>query len=278
VVELSMVGPRHVRLLEVARQMHVEVLGVGSLPQWANAELLSGVRLISWSQLPAAIEAAARALGPVKERKDAQTPAQAGKLRRPDAETTTERKDAEITEPLEAQGVYESDVAPEPDFDLEGPDLAGTYQQELAPDRGRQPHEQPQDPRPDPQPQPQSNPVAAHPQIPPFEPGSGVLSQVVQSQPPKPLRPQSPGTTEESQLLDTTADGASRVSAEDIGRWISGLDEDHAAPRQPHGDGHSAPRSIDEPQRVPAPKTFKPHELTGLLTPEELDALLGRDK
>lgn len=321
VVELSMVSPKHMRLLEIARQTHVEVLGVGSLPQWANAEMLSGVRLTAWSQLPAAI-AAARALAPTRPQ-----PEKAAPIARPladDADNQVPGPDTHAhEEPFELEGVYESDIAPaQPDFDLEGSDIGGTYQQELDPGAGRQSQEQPQDPQPDQQPQsqpqsgPQSGPQselgAAFPQTPPLGVIAGALAKAAQSQPSRPPRPQSPDTIEGSQLLDATANAdydAAHVSAEDIGRWISGLDEDHAVASVPHGEDHPAPPTaptqrpagvsegaprvpgvrevtlpppsptkIEQPARAAAPTNFKPHELNGLLTSEELDALLGRDK
>jgi hypothetical protein len=302
------------RLLEIARQMHVEVLGVGSLPQWANAELLSGVRLMSWVQLPSAIEAAARAFEPgqtqpsvaqpfqaVRAAADRPVPpAQPGKAVLPaqahDAGNEEPPLDARAPrEPFESQGVYESDIATDQsDFDLEGSDLAGTYQQELDPGVGRRPQEQSRDSRPDAAPLPAA--------------------------PPQPLGSY---TVEGSQLLDSAANGeniVAHVSAEDIGKWISGLDEDHAGPERAssvsgqtpapgataapsaavppqRGPGASEgwlapplprkiidesarplPRALDEPPRGLGQKAFDPHELNGLLTPEELDALLGKDR
>jgi len=226
------------------------------------------------------------------------------------------------TDPSASLGVYESDIARgQGDFDLEGPDLAGTYQQELEPDAGRrpqEPRERPRDPRPDPQPGPESG--VTPPPIPPLGTFAGAPPQAGQSRPPepptsgaaKPPRPQSPGAVDELQLLELLADGdpaAQHVSAEDIGRWISGLDEDHPVSCPPLGGAHSSPPAqptpraasvsdgaprvqsvsgptppplpapmLDEPVRRAGPSAFKPRELTGLLTPEELEALLGRDK
>lgn len=47
VVELSLLSPRHVRLLEVARSRRVEVLGLGGPHPNVRIETLSGVRLVS---------------------------------------------------------------------------------------------------------------------------------------------------------------------------------------------------------------------------------------
>lgn len=60
VVEMRLLGARHVSLLEIARDLDVEVLGVGSLPIGMTAEDLSGVRLIARGDLARAVRALAR--------------------------------------------------------------------------------------------------------------------------------------------------------------------------------------------------------------------------
>jgi hypothetical protein len=164
----------------------------------------------------------------------------------------------------------------ESDFDLGGVDVAGTYQQELEPGIGRHLQEQLPESRPDPQPQ----------------------THAPQSQPAVPPCPQSPDIRGGSPFFDPSADidhVVSHISAGDIGRWISGLDEDHTSPAElaPSASGGTPPpplpaQTLDAPlpaaheRDKPAPgngsRTFGPHELGGLLTPEELEALLGKDK
>jgi hypothetical protein len=51
-VELSCLTPPHRKLLHVARQLGVEVLGVGTFPAGFSAGDLSGMRLISLEDLP----------------------------------------------------------------------------------------------------------------------------------------------------------------------------------------------------------------------------------
>jgi len=59
VVDLRLLAGRHLRLLELARDLHVEVFAVGSLPIGMTAEDLSGVRLMARGDLPAAVRALA---------------------------------------------------------------------------------------------------------------------------------------------------------------------------------------------------------------------------
>jgi hypothetical protein len=56
VVELGALTARHLPLLEVARRVGVEVLGVGSLPAGRSTAELSGVRLIAPQSLAGALE------------------------------------------------------------------------------------------------------------------------------------------------------------------------------------------------------------------------------
>jgi len=55
VADLRLVAGRHLRLLEIARQMAVEVLAVGAVPAGLTGEDLSGVRLSSRADLAAAL-------------------------------------------------------------------------------------------------------------------------------------------------------------------------------------------------------------------------------
>ncbi len=52
VADLRWLRGRHLRLLEIARQMGAEVMAVGTVPMSVTSEDLSGVRLIARSQLP----------------------------------------------------------------------------------------------------------------------------------------------------------------------------------------------------------------------------------
>ena len=60
VVDLRMLRGRHLRLLEIARQNGVEVLGFGSVPAGLSSDDLSAVRLIGLADLPEAIVAISR--------------------------------------------------------------------------------------------------------------------------------------------------------------------------------------------------------------------------
>lgn len=55
VVDLRLVAGRHLRLLEIARQMEVELLAVGAVPPGLTSEDLSGVRLTARADLPAVL-------------------------------------------------------------------------------------------------------------------------------------------------------------------------------------------------------------------------------
>jgi hypothetical protein len=63
VVDFRAFGASHRRLLEVARQMDVEVLGVGALPAGMDSGDLNGVRLVSRPALPGALDRLAAAAG-----------------------------------------------------------------------------------------------------------------------------------------------------------------------------------------------------------------------
>lgn len=51
VVDLRLVGERHLRLLEIARKMETEVLAVGAVPAGLTGEDLSGVRLTARAEV-----------------------------------------------------------------------------------------------------------------------------------------------------------------------------------------------------------------------------------
>ena len=57
IIDLRLLPGRHLQLLEIARDLAVEVFAVGSLPIGMTAEDLSGVRLIARKDLPAAVDA-----------------------------------------------------------------------------------------------------------------------------------------------------------------------------------------------------------------------------
>ena len=57
VVDLACLTPPHMSLLQVARRRGATMVGVGSLPGPANAESLSGLRLIARNDLPQALAA-----------------------------------------------------------------------------------------------------------------------------------------------------------------------------------------------------------------------------
>ena len=60
VLDLRCLTPRHLRLLSVARENHVEVLAVGSLPFGITTTDLSGVRLMAVNDLPDELQRLAR--------------------------------------------------------------------------------------------------------------------------------------------------------------------------------------------------------------------------
>ena len=55
VVDLWRLTGRHIRLLEIARRMEVEVLAVGAIPAGLTSEDLSGVRLTAKADVPKAL-------------------------------------------------------------------------------------------------------------------------------------------------------------------------------------------------------------------------------
>ena len=56
VMDLRLMGQRHLRLLRIARERRVELLAVGAVPAGLTAEDLSGTRLIARADLKAAME------------------------------------------------------------------------------------------------------------------------------------------------------------------------------------------------------------------------------
>lgn len=77
VIDFRAIAPAHVRLLEMARQMDVEMLALGALPAGMGADDLSGVRLISREDLPAAIDRLAAPAAPAEAPQPAAAPAPA---------------------------------------------------------------------------------------------------------------------------------------------------------------------------------------------------------
>jgi len=66
VVEVGLLGPRHLRLLEIARDVGVEVLGVGVLPPGVSAAQLDGVRLVSSEAVASAVGRVVRPPAPAE--------------------------------------------------------------------------------------------------------------------------------------------------------------------------------------------------------------------
>jgi hypothetical protein len=57
VIDLRLMAPRHLRLLQIARAQGAELLAVGAIPAGLSAEDLSGVRLTARAELKAVLEA-----------------------------------------------------------------------------------------------------------------------------------------------------------------------------------------------------------------------------
>ena len=58
VVDLRLLGRRHLRLLEMARSAGAEVLGIGALPAGTGSDELSGVRLVARADITRRVEEA----------------------------------------------------------------------------------------------------------------------------------------------------------------------------------------------------------------------------
>ena len=71
VMDLSALTRRHLRLLEIARRMEVEMIGVGRLPAGMSTDELSGVRLLAPEALGASLR---RLLGAQAAAGDAERP------------------------------------------------------------------------------------------------------------------------------------------------------------------------------------------------------------
>jgi hypothetical protein len=56
VIDLRLMGPRHLRLLQIARERRVEMLAVGSIPPGLTAEDLSGIRLLARADVKPALQ------------------------------------------------------------------------------------------------------------------------------------------------------------------------------------------------------------------------------
>ena len=90
VIDLRLMGRRHLRLLRIARERGAEMLAVGAVPAGLSAEDLSGIRLVARADLKAALE------GLLHDREGRYEPSQA-------APVLTER--AEADEPAPAHSV-----------------------------------------------------------------------------------------------------------------------------------------------------------------------------
>ncbi len=57
VVDLRLLRPAHIRLIEIARRVGAELVGVGPLPAWASSDQLGGMRLVGRGQLSEVLRA-----------------------------------------------------------------------------------------------------------------------------------------------------------------------------------------------------------------------------
>lgn len=67
VIELGLLHGPHTRLLEIARDLDVEMLALGTLAAGASADDLSGLRLLSRSEVPAVLRKLGLAPAPIAE-------------------------------------------------------------------------------------------------------------------------------------------------------------------------------------------------------------------
>lgn len=137
VVELRLLRGRHLRVLEIARQMDVEVLAVGTVPRGLTGEDLSGVRLTARRDLPGVL---ARLTGtyeasPPPEREETPAPA----VRRPLTGRTGEEPGTRPKEHVGEESVVE--VSGEPSEGQYEPEPAGAG--EADPSARRPPGKQP---------------------------------------------------------------------------------------------------------------------------------------
>ena len=122
IIDLRLLPGRHLQLLEVARDLEVEIFAVGSLPIGMTAEDLSGVRLIARKDLPAAV----RALPPA--------PAEAGDPppRGQPPEPVTPMQLVPAKGSADGRGESASPTTPEPDDTLALMELPEAIAQALA--------------------------------------------------------------------------------------------------------------------------------------------------
>jgi hypothetical protein len=104
--DLRMIGPRHLRLLGIARRQRAEMLGVGSVPPGLTPEDLSGVRLLARRDLAAALERLAAVERP------AEPPAEGRPA--PPAEAASSTAEAAVAVRLVPPGPVEARPAPPP--------------------------------------------------------------------------------------------------------------------------------------------------------------------
>lgn len=99
VVDLRVLRPGHVRLIEMARKAGAELFGVGPLPAWASSDQLGGMRLVGRGQLADALRATAARSRPAP-RPGAERPQPSGQGGTYKAERTTPKAPAAGGEPL----------------------------------------------------------------------------------------------------------------------------------------------------------------------------------
>jgi hypothetical protein len=111
VVDLRLMSPRHLRLLQIARERDVELLAVGGIPSGLTPEDLSGVRLVARADLKAALEkllaTPSAALGAGRAAAAAEGIAEAPAISEAEPLSADERIERDIDE-----GRYVSDEAP----------------------------------------------------------------------------------------------------------------------------------------------------------------------
>ena len=105
VVDLPSLGKRNARLVEIARQMGLEIVGVGRLPAGMEAAQLAGVRLMGRDELDQAIQALTEQhrVTPAPEPVEAGEPA-------PQPETA-HFEPVDVPQTLDAEQTFEEDLA-----------------------------------------------------------------------------------------------------------------------------------------------------------------------
>ncbi len=112
VVDLGLLWPRHLGLLQVARNLHVEMLAFGMAAAGLDAEQLTGLRLVSRVSLPESLAQFARRQvepGHAEEPTPPEEPAPIEEPPRPEESFEAE----ELLEPEEAAGL-DGSVSPKP--------------------------------------------------------------------------------------------------------------------------------------------------------------------